>query len=74
MEKRQAYTNDFAYIVDADTYNVHRVPIVKFERLETEREAKIKNGVPSDTASNEMHAELIAYPVVLTVEWIERVL
>ena len=64
----------YAYIFDADSGAVHKVPRKKFEAAKEEMRLKIKSGYPSDSASNEMHETLTQYPIALYIDWAERVL
>jgi len=64
----------YAYILDADSGALHKVPRKKFEAAQEEMQRKIESGYPSDSASNEMLEMLTKHPVTLYVDWVERVL
>lgn len=64
----------YAHFFDAETGAVHRIPRKVFERIQQETKAKIESGVDEDIASNEMHEQLEKYPVLLYIDWAERVL
>ena len=64
----------YAHFFNVETGAVHRIPRKKFEEIQNKTKEKVLAGVDSDTASNEMHEYLCGFPVLMYIDWAERIL